>query len=248
MAIITGTSGNDILSGGLGHDTITGDAGDDRITMLVTAGNEDTIDAGADTDTLVLSGVVPGNHVVRVNLASTTDQVVSIGGVADALTQINFENLDASGIVGAVNVTGSDVNNSIIGSKGDDWLSGGAGNDTLNGGLGCDTMIGGSGNDIYFIDNIDDSITELPGGGTDTVNINRSVDLTLAPFTEIENAVLTGTAAINATGDDGNNLLTGNSGANILNGGDGNDTLNGQAGNDTLLGGDGNDTLNGGDG
>ena len=58
MATITGTSGNDILTGGLGHDTITGDAGDDRITMLVTAGNEDTIDAGADTDTLVLSGVV----------------------------------------------------------------------------------------------------------------------------------------------------------------------------------------------
>ncbi len=91
MATITGTSGNDILTGGpdpdtitggLGHDTITGDAGDDRITMLVTAGNEDTIDAGADTDTLVLSGVVPGNHVVEVNLASATDQVVSIGGVA----------------------------------------------------------------------------------------------------------------------------------------------------------------------
>ncbi len=39
---------------------------------------------GTDTDTLVLSGVVPGNHVVVVDLSSTTDQVVSIGGVADA--------------------------------------------------------------------------------------------------------------------------------------------------------------------
>ena len=60
-------------------------------------GNVDTIDAGAGSDTLVLSGVVPGNHVVRVDLSSSTDQVVSIGGVADALTQINFENLTARG-------------------------------------------------------------------------------------------------------------------------------------------------------
>ncbi len=82
---LTGNSGNNQLIGGLGEDTVNGGAGDDRITMLVTAGNVDTIDAGTGTDTLVLSGVVPGNHVVRVNLASTTDQVVSIGGVADAL-------------------------------------------------------------------------------------------------------------------------------------------------------------------
>ena len=37
---------------------------------------------GRDTDTLVLSGVVPGDHVVVVDLSSSTDQVVSIGGVA----------------------------------------------------------------------------------------------------------------------------------------------------------------------
>ena len=33
----------------------------------------------------------------RVDLSSSTDQVVSIGGVADAPTQINFENLNAAG-------------------------------------------------------------------------------------------------------------------------------------------------------
>ena len=79
---LNGGDGNDILIGGLGQDTVNGGAGDDQITMLVTPGNEDTIDAGADTDTLVLSGVVPGDHVVVVDLSSSTDQVVSIGGVA----------------------------------------------------------------------------------------------------------------------------------------------------------------------
>ena len=223
---LNGGAGNDLLDGGLGEDTVNGGVGDDRITMLVTAGNVDTIDAGAGTDTLVLSGVVPGNHVVRVNLGAG-DQVVSIGGTPDdTRVQQGFENLDASGIGSAVNVTtGGGGNNSIIGSKGDDWLVGGAGDDTLNGGLGCDTMIGGLGNDTYVINDLDDSITELPGGGNDTVNINRSVDLNDVFFTEIENVLLTGTAAINATGDGGNNLLTGNSGNNILSGLAGDDVL-----------------------
>ncbi len=117
--------------------------------------------------------------------------------------------------------------------------------------LDDDSMTGGVGDDTYAVDSLGDGITELPGAGTDTVNINRSVDLTQSiptDFTEIENVVLTGTAAINATGDGGANSLTGNSAANILNGGDGNDQLTGLAGNDTLNGGTGNDVMDGGAG
>jgi Ca2+-binding RTX toxin-like protein len=262
---LDGGAGDDVLDGGVGQDTVTGGTGDDRITMLVTAGNVDTIDAGDGADTLVLSGVVPGNHEVVVDL-SKADQVVSIGGVTDALTQTNFEKLDASGIGSSLKATGSAGDDAIIGSKGDDiinggagnddlrgglghdWLTGGAGNDTLNGGAGCDGVTGGLGDDTYVVDDVDDRITELPGGGTDTVQINRTVDLNLAPFTEIENVVLSGTAAINATGDDGINVLTGNSAANILSGGASDDTLIGGAGNDSLIGGEGDDQLNGGDG
>ena len=43
---LTGNSGNNQLSGGLGEDTVNGGAGDDRITMLVTAGNVDTLMPG----------------------------------------------------------------------------------------------------------------------------------------------------------------------------------------------------------
>ena len=59
----------------------------------------------------------------------------------------------------------------------------------------------------------------------------------------IENITLTGTSAIDATGNALANLLTGNSAANVLNGGDGNDTLIGGLGNDTLTGGAGADTF-----
>src|SRR5690606_10087978 len=50
-----------------------------------------------------------------------------------------------------------------------------------------------------------------------------------------ENLTLTGTAAINATGNGGANLLTGNAGNNTLNGGAGADTMLGGAGNDTYV-------------
>ena len=226
---LNGGTGNDILKGGLGQDTINGDAGDDRITMLVAAGNEDTIDAGADTDTLVLSGVVPGDHVVVVDLSSSTDQVVSIGGVLDdTLAQVNFENLTASGIGSSVTVTGSDGDNVIIGSSGNDSLDGGASNDTLRGGAGSDTLdggtgndtlIGGTGNDTYTVDSVGDVVTEVLIAGTDKVF--SSIDYTLGA--NVENLEVTG-SALNGTGNGLANVLTGNSGINILTGGAGNDT------------------------
>jgi Ca2+-binding RTX toxin-like protein len=52
----------------------------------------------------------------------------------------------------------------------------------------------------------------------------------------VENLTLTGAAAINGTGNAGNNVITGNTADNLLNGSAGNDTLNGGAGLDTLTG------------
>ena len=58
----------------------------------------------------------------------------------------------------------------------------------------------------------------------------------------VENLVLTGSAALGGTGNALDNLITGNDAANTLTGGAGNDTLDGGAGIDTLAGGLGNDT------
>lgn len=59
----------------------------------------------------------------------------------------------------------------------------------------------------------------------------------------LENLTLTGTNAIDGTGNALGNVLTGNAAANLLLGNAGNDTLIGGGGNDTLNGGTGNDTL-----
>ncbi|KAF0162761.1 MAG: hemolysin-type calcium-binding protein, partial [Rhodocyclaceae bacterium] len=51
----------------------------------------------------------------------------------------------------------------------------------------------------------------------------------------VENLTLTGSSAIDGTGNSLVNTITGNSGNNILDGGAGKDTLKGGAGNDTYI-------------
>lgn len=150
-------------------------------------------------------------------------------------------------LAGQSQVKGTQVSDSVQGSAGDDYLygvggsdtlNGSSGDDSLNGGSGNDTLIGGGGNDTYFYA-AGDTIIEAANAGIDT--IQTAVAFSLASQPNIENVVLTGSAAVNATGNDLDNALTGNSAANRLNGGNGNDTLYGAGGVDTLIGGGGND-------
>ena len=136
-------------------------------------------------------------------------------------------------------IDGKGGNDTLNGGIGDDTLIGGLGDDNLNGGAGIDTLIGGLGNDIYVVDTTTDIISENVGEGTDT--IQSSITFTIATLPNIENLTLTGTTAINGTGNTGNNLIIGNTANNILMGGLGDDNLNGGAGIDTLIGGLGND-------
>ncbi|MBE9073279.1 VWD domain-containing protein [Microcystis sp. LEGE 08355] len=83
--------------------------------------------------------------------------------------------------------------------------------------------------------------TQTAATTTITDTFTAAVTTTLAA--NVENLTLTGAAAINGTGNAGNNVITGNTANNLLNGGGGNDTLNGGAGLDTLTGGAGNDVF-----
>ena len=106
----------------------------------------------------------------------------------------------------------------INGLGGNDVIFGLDGSDTLNGGAGADQMFGGTGNDTYVVDNAGDVVNETDGDGTDTVQSSISFSLAdpVHAIGSIENLTLTGTGAINATGNGLNNLLIGNSGNNVL--------------------------------
>jgi len=89
-----------------------------------------------------------------------------------------------------------------------------------------------------------DQVIENGAEGRDRVNASVSYVLPA----NVENLVLTGTEAINGTGNELNNVIRGNSATNVLVGGAGNDRLWGGAGMDDLRGGAGNDRLDGGQG
>ncbi|MEI6332392.1 MAG: Calx-beta domain-containing protein, partial [Pseudanabaena sp. ELA645] len=73
---------------------------------------------------------------------------------------------------------------------------------------------------------------------TTTITDTLSTSVTTTLPTNVENLTLTGTAAINGTGNAGNNVITGNSANNTLSGLDGNDTYafvaNSLLGTDTI--------------
>lgn len=210
--VITGNSGNNILSGGGAADTLYGGGGDD------------TLDGGTGSDWMYGGA---GNDIYIVD--SATDHAIenSNEGIDTVYASVSFtlgsnvENLVLTGSA-IINGTGNSLANTLTGNSA---------SNTLNGGTGADTMIGGKGNDVYVVDNIGDVVIEEAGEGIDTVRSSISYVL----GNHVENLVLTGSSAINATGNSLNNSLTGNSGANTLDGGAGADIMSGGGGNDIYI-------------
>ena len=131
-----------------------------------------------------------------------------------------FFSLASGGATDGV-INGTDADNILTGGAGNDTIYGMSGNDQLDGGGGADLLYGGIGNDLYFVVDNNDTIFEDAGGGTDT--IQSSITYSLVSLPNVENIRLTGTANINATGNDHSNMLISNGGANVLNGGIGTD-------------------------
>ncbi|MDR7307614.1 calcium-binding protein, partial [Rhodoferax saidenbachensis] len=262
--VLTGNSGVNVLSGGAGNDTYVVTAGDSTIETanqgIDTVQSSITWTLGANIENLTLTGTAAidgtGNALDNV-LTGNSGMNVLIGGAGndtyvvtsgDTVTEVanegidtvqssvtwtlggNFENLTLTGAA-AIDGTGNELNNALTGNSGNNTLSGGAGNDQLDGGAGADTLLGGTGNDTYLVDNVADVVIEVFNEGIDTVQ--SSVSYTLAA--NVENLTLTGTAAINATGNVLDNVLTGNSGVNVLTGGAGNDTYYVDANTDVVV-------------
>lgn len=216
----TGNTLANVISGNSGNNALNGGTGAD--TLIGGAGNDTyTVDSTGD---IVIESANEGTDLVSAAVTYTLAN--------------NVENLTLTGS-SALSGTGNSLDNVLTGNSGNNALTGGAGNDTLSGGTGSDAMVGGQGNDTYVVAQTGDVVTELAGEGIDLVQ--SSITHTLA--NNVENLTLTGTTAINGTGNALDNVLTGNSKNNTLTGNAGNDLLDGgTAGTDALRGGTGNDT------
>ncbi len=201
----TGNNLGNLITGGAGSDSLNGGTG---IDTLVGLGGNDTYTVDNTLD-VVVEGAGAGTDTINSSVSYTLSA--------------NVENLTLTG-AGNINATGNALANVLIGNTG---------NNILDGLGGADNMAGGLGNDTYIVD-AGDVVTELAGGGTDTIN-TALVTFSLATLANVENLTFTGTVAFTGTGNALANAITGNAGNDTLDGGAGNDTMAGGAGNDTYF-------------
>lgn len=270
--ILAGYAGNDTLDGGAGADLMKGGTGDDTFY----------VDSAGDV-ILEDSSATGGKDTVISKLSFDLNSTVTGGSIIFASGQKGLvENLtlastvNGGGTLATTTIMGNELANTLTGNELNNLINGGAGRNTVTGALatsvsgGADTMVGGDGNDIYFVDDIGDRITELSSAPSTVAGALFSaaagnadeIYATLADgssFSMLANALnverlhildnsdaVKGTAdTVNVIGNASDNIIWGGKGANNIDGGLGSDIITGGAGNDTLLGGDGDDVLDG---
>ncbi|WP_225205884.1 hypothetical protein [Novosphingobium huizhouense] len=232
---VDGGGGDDVVTGGGGTDIVRGGAGDDL--LLFDGFGNDSFDGGTGDDLLDFTQQFDAAAGVAIDLRNRSQ---SVGGTTITVTGV--ESLAGTSYGDTLQLGASAGR--AFGLGGDDTLIGGAGNDRLVGGTGADTMLGGAGNDSYEVDAAGDVVIETTtanattdAGGIDTVLASVGFNLanTAVARGRIENLTLTGSAAINGTGNYLANTIIGNAAANLLDGRGGADMLRGGAGNDTYV-------------
>ncbi len=213
--VIIGNDINNRLHGGAGDDLLIGgwllDGGNGDDVLIGRSIFQNVLEGGSGNDTTSYEGEKTG---VYVNLKT---------GVADSGAYCNDRLQDIE------NIKGSRWSDKLIGDDGDNILH--------DGGLGGhDLLAGGLGDDIYYVYNADDRITERQNGGLDRVAIGTSFALGDGAYVEYFNTTsVHGTTSLDLTGNKYAQVIRGNAGSNVIDGKGGADIIFGMGGSDTFL-------------
>lgn len=256
------------VDGGQGFDTIQIDGE----TQIVTLGDA-LFGRVTRFEALALTGTGAQSVTLGTNTNAAFVDGITITTVA-AATSLNLEGVAS---IRAINATGTNNDDTLVGGAGADTLIGGGGNDNITGGAGADELFGGDGDDNFFVNAGNEVVPGESydgGNGFDTVFVLADADFTgVTTFTSIERIVLADdvdvvfdaaalsgdTIAIDGTGNTANLetvIVNGTNSGEVINlaGITPNAstvvgiTINGFGGDDTIIGTAGNDTIIGGDG
>jgi len=209
---LTGRTGDDIyVYNG------TADIGANELIVELNGAGTDRIRVTADTDFTGINVAndssfdeieIQGNTTATFTGTQLIGETLSLIGdpglnalvvTATANAATNLQNITASAswnsLIDTVTINGDIVGNEFItGTQTADRIFGLGGNDSLFGAGGADTLTGGTGDDRYRYDaqsdvDANEQIVELPGEGTDRIDLFGSIDfssMAVGNFDEIE--------------------------------------------------------------
>jgi Ca2+-binding RTX toxin-like protein len=182
---LAGGDGHDVLVGGAGQDSVRGDAGDDTLVVVngalgdaYQAAPADAVggsyEGGSGIDQIV---VVRSHESTRADVTLTDGSVVLDGGTSETVVGVEFALLAGGAAGDLIDASGFSGSTVIRGNGGNDTLTGGSGNDLIEGGAGSNVLTGGAGDDRYTLAaSSGNTVSELAGGGNDTVDAGATTD------------------------------------------------------------------------
>lgn len=251
---LVGGGGDDILVSGEGQTVMTGGAGRDLFVVRDGSGTTRITDFRSGEDRLDLSDLPMLRDVSQLTIVTTAtgaiitfrDTVIEVtSATSTPLTRGDvfpngFEWGDRfpvgvpPGMQGVYLIggraderfDGTELNDTLVGGRGQDSIYAGMGDDSIEGGGGHDLIISEGGNNLVWGGTGKDTIEA--GDGNDTLEGDGGKD--------------------RLVGGGGDDLLNGGNGSDRIFGGEGSDTIDGGGGPDKIWAGDGNDLVQGGAG
>ena len=218
FVLASGSTATVIATGNPNEFIITGLDGGESFTI------DTTVTGGSDT---TFNEISVENGALELNTLTTSDLTDTYGGNSFTLglLGVDFPQYvggsagDDAGLTGTNlddTIVGFDGNDILMGLGGDDLLIGGAGNDTLIGGPGADVLRGGADNDTFVLDPTAftdaDAIEDylfVSGGEEDIVDLTQLFDVAtsgqagdeLGDFVRYDNT--SGSLSVDADGSTG---------------------------------------------